>query len=112
MARGAKGGSFDPQVFLSTVSHGRTMSRYRTGHVIFSQGDAADSVFYIVRGRIKIAVSSEQGREAVVGLLGEGGFFGEGCLIAQPLRLATAAAISDATVMRLAQAEMIRALHA
>lgn len=112
MTRKAKTASFDPDPFLATVKHGRTMAEYRTGQVIFSQGDAADSVFYIVRGKIKIVVTSEQGREAIVGLLGEGDFFGEGCLIAQPSRLATAAAITDATVMRLAKAEMIRALHA
>jgi len=112
MTRIAKTASFDPDAFLATVTHGRTMAEYRTGQVIFSQGDAADAVFYIVRGKIKIVVTSEQGREAVVGLLGEGDFFGEGCLIAQSLRLATAAAMTDATVMRLAKAEMIRALHA
>ena len=112
MTRKAKTASFDPDAFLATVKHGRTMAEYRTGQVIFSQGDAADFVFHIVRGKIKIVVTSEQGREAVVGLLGEGDFFGEGCLIAQPLRLATAAAMTDATVMRLAKAEMIRALHA
>jgi CRP/FNR family transcriptional regulator, cyclic AMP receptor protein len=87
------------------------MAEYRTGQVIFAQGDAADSVFYIVRGKIKIAVISEQGREAVVAMPGEGDFFGEGCLIAQPFRLATAASMSDATVMRLERAEMIRTLH-
>jgi CRP/FNR family cyclic AMP-dependent transcriptional regulator len=104
--------SFDPDVFLATVSHGRCMSEYGAGRVIFSQGDAADSVFYIARGKIKIAVTSEQGREAVVGLLGEGDFFGEGCLIAQPSRLATAATMTGATVMRVEKAEMIRVLHA
>ncbi len=113
MTRKAKTASFDPDAFLAIVKHGRTMAEYRTGQVIFSQGDAADSVFHIVRGKIKIVVTSEQGREAVVGLLGEGDFFGEGCLIAQPLRLAAAAAMTDATVvMRLEKAEMIRALHA
>jgi CRP/FNR family cyclic AMP-dependent transcriptional regulator len=93
------------------VNHGRTLSEYRTEQVVFSQGDAADSVFCIVRGKIKIAVTSEQGREAVVGLFGEGDFFGEGCLIGQPLRLATAAAMTDSSVMRLEKAEMIRVLH-
>ena len=82
MARKAKSASFEADLFLATVSHGRTMSEYRTGQVIFSQGDAADSVFYIVRGKIKIVVTSARGREAVVGLPGEGDFFGEGCLIA------------------------------
>ena len=112
MARKAKSASFDPDVFLATVNHGRTMSEYRAGQVIFSQGDVADSVFYIVRGKVKLAVTSEQGREAVVGLLGEGDFFGENCLIALPLRLATATTMTDATVMRVEKAEMIRVLHA
>jgi CRP/FNR family cyclic AMP-dependent transcriptional regulator len=112
MARKAQTGSFDPDVFLATVNHGRCMSEHRAGRIIFSQGDAADSVFYIVQGKVKIAVTSEQGREAVVGLLGERDFFGEGCLIAQPLRLATATTMADATVMRVEKAEMIRVLHA
>ena len=100
MAAKAKSASFDPDVFLATVNHGRSMSEYRTGQVIFSQGGAANSVFYIVRGKIKIVVISEQGKEAVVGLFGEGDFFGEGCLIAQPLRLATATTMTDAAVIR------------
>jgi CRP/FNR family cyclic AMP-dependent transcriptional regulator len=87
------------------------MSEYRTGQIVFSQGDAADSVFYIVRGKIKIAVTSEQRKEAVVGLLSKGGFFGEGCLIGQPMRLATAASMTDATVMRIEKAEMVRVLQ-
>jgi CRP/FNR family transcriptional regulator, cyclic AMP receptor protein len=104
--------SFDPDVFLSTVNHGRALSEVRVGRVIFSQGDVADSVFYILRGKVKLAVTSEQGREAVVGLLGEGDFFGENCLIARSLRLATARTMTDATVMRVEKAEMIRVLHA
>lgn len=112
MARKAKSASFDPDVFLATVNRGRTMSDYPTGKIIFSQGDAADSVHYIVRGKIKITVMSEQGKEAVVGLLGKGDFFREGCLIAQPIRLATATSLTDATVMRIEKAEMIRVLHA
>ena len=112
MLRKAKSASFDPDVFLATANYRRSISEYRTGKVIYRQGDAADSVFYIVRGKIKIAVISGQGREAVVGLLGERDFFGEGCLIAQPLRLATAAAMTAATVARIEKAEMIRVLHA
>ena len=99
-------------MFLATTSRGRTKLECRSGQVIFSQGDAADSVFYIARGKIKIFVTSKQGREAVVALLGEGDFFGQGCLIAQPLRLATAASMTDATVMRVEKAEMLRLLHA
>jgi CRP/FNR family transcriptional regulator, cyclic AMP receptor protein len=112
MATKGEMASFDPDVFLATVNHGRALSEVRAGRVIFSQGDAADSVFYIVGGKIKLAVTSEQGREAVVGLLGEGDFFGENCLMALPLRLATATTMTNATVMRVEKAEMIRALHA
>ncbi len=112
MARKAKNASFDPDVFLATVNHGRSMSEYRAGQVVFSQGDAADAVFHILRGKIKVAVISGEGREAVVGLLGDRDFFGEGCLIAQPLRLATATAMTEAQVVRIEKAEMIRVLHA
>ncbi|MGO9233755.1 MAG: Crp/Fnr family transcriptional regulator [Methylocella sp.] len=108
----AKSGLFDPAVFLATASHGRGKSEYLAGVVIYSQGDAADAVFHIIQGKVKIAVTSGQGREAVVGLFGEKDFFGEGCLIAQPLRLATAIAMTDATVLRIEKGEMIRVLHA
>jgi CRP/FNR family transcriptional regulator, cyclic AMP receptor protein len=103
---------FDPTVFLATVNRGRTVSSYRTGQVVFSQGDSAESVFYVVQGKIKMAVTSEHGKEAVVALLGDKSFFGEGCLIGQPLRLATAASMTDALVMRIEKAEMTRVLHA
>lgn len=93
-ARKAKSASFDPDVFLATmngflatVNGDRIMSEYRTDQVVFSQGDAADAGFYIVRGKINIVATSEQGKEVVVALLGEAGFFGEGCPVAQPLRL-------------------------
>jgi CRP/FNR family transcriptional regulator, cyclic AMP receptor protein len=97
---------------LATLKRGRTTVEYQTGQLVFSQGDQADTVFYVTQGKIKIFVVSEQGREAVIALLGEGDFFGEGCLIAQPLRLATAASMTDATVMRIEKTEMIRVLHA
>jgi CRP-like cAMP-binding protein len=112
MARKAKGASFDPAEFLSRAGPGRSLSEYRAGQVIFSQGDAADSVLHVVRGKVKIAVTSGQGREAVIGLFGDGDFFGEGCLIALPLRLASAVAMTDASVMRIEKAHMIRVLHA
>ena len=111
MARKGTSAAFDPDVFLATLSRGRTTVDYHTGQLVFSQGDVANAVFYVARGKIKIFVVSEQGREAVVALLGEGDFFGEGCLIAQPLRLATAASMTDATVMRIEKTEMIRVLH-
>src|SRR5271154_2884821 len=112
MARKVKVSSFDPTQLLANPGRGRTKLEYRSEAVVFSQGDAADSIFYILRGKIKIVVTSKQGREAVVAVLGEGDFFGEGCLIAQPLRLATAASMIDATVMRLDKSEMIQLLHA
>jgi CRP-like cAMP-binding protein len=112
MARKVKGSSFDPNPLLATAGRGRTKLEYRSEGVVFSQGDAADSIFYILRGKVKIVVTSKQGREAVVAVLGEGDFFGEGCLIAQPLRLATAASMTDAAVMRVEKAEMLRLLHA
>jgi CRP/FNR family cyclic AMP-dependent transcriptional regulator len=104
--------NFDPKVFLATVDGGRTVSDYRKDAVIFSQGDPADAVFYIQKGKVRIAVTSEQGKEAVVAILGAGAFFGEGCLIGQPLRLANASALTESAVMRLKKAEMTRILHA
>jgi len=104
--------NFDPKVFLATVDGGRTVSDYRKDAVIFSQGDPADAVFYIQKGKVRIAVTSEQGKEAVVAILGAGAFFGEGCLIGQPLRLANASALTESAVMPLKKAEMTRILHA
>ena len=104
--------TFDPKTFLATVNHGRTISTYAKDDVVFRQGSPADAVFYIRRGNIKVVVTSKQGREAVVALLKPGEFFGEGCLIGQPLRLATATAVTRSEVMRVAKAEMIRVLRA
>jgi CRP/FNR family cyclic AMP-dependent transcriptional regulator len=111
MANRAKA-AFDPKVFLATVNHGRKISRFRKGAVVFQQATRADAVFYVHKGRIKIVVSSSDGREAVIALLGPGEFFGEGCLIGQPLRLATAKAVVDSEVMRVTKTEMLRVLHA
>jgi len=83
----------------------------RKGQIVFSQGEAADAVFYIRRGKIKITVVSDRGKEAVVAILGAGEFFGEGCLAGQPRRMATAAAVSDTVIMRLEKAAMIRLMH-
>jgi len=103
--------AFDPKVFLATVNHGRTVATYARNAVVFQQAGPADAVFYVRKGRIKIAIASKQGREAVVAVLGPGEFFGEGCLIGQPLRLATAKAMVESEVMRVGKAEMIRVLH-
>jgi len=103
--------TFDPKVFLATVNHGRTTSKYAKNAVVFRQGGPADSVFYVQKGRIKLVVESEQGKEAVVAILGPDEFLGEGCLIGQPLRLATARVMAESEVMRVNKAEMIRVLH-
>lgn len=102
---------FDPKAFLATVSRGRTVTEHRKNSVIFRQTTPADAVFYVMRGRVKMVVTSKQGKEAVVGIMGPGEFFGEGCLIGQPLRLAAAKALVDCEVMRVGKTEMIRVLH-
>jgi CRP/FNR family cyclic AMP-dependent transcriptional regulator len=98
-------------VFLASVNGGRTLVSYRKGEVIFSQGKSADAVFYIQKGKVKITVISEQGKEAIVAVLGADEFFGEGCLTGQPLRLATAAAMTECEIMRLEKGTMVRVLH-
>jgi CRP/FNR family transcriptional regulator, cyclic AMP receptor protein len=100
---------FDPKAFLAKANGGRTISKYQKDQIVFSQGEPADSVFYIQQGKIKITVVSEQGKE--VAILGTGDFFGEGCLTAQPLRMATVAAIMECEIMRLEKAAIIRVIH-
>jgi CRP-like cAMP-binding protein len=102
---------FDPKLFLTTVDGGRTLSNYRKNDVIFSQGDPADAVFYIRKGKVKLVVASKQGKQAVVAILGEAEFFGEGCLNGQSLRLATARAMTESELMRVQKSEMVRVLH-
>ena len=102
---------FDPKVFLATVNGGRSISKYRKDETVFSQSSAADAVFYIQKGKVKITVVSEQGKEAVVAILGPDEFCGEGCLTGQPLRLATATAMTDCEIMRVEKAVMVRVLH-
>ena len=111
MARKAKT-EFDPKLFLATTNHSRTLISYRKDDVVFAQEAPADEVFYIHNGKIKIAVTSEQGKAAVIAILGAGEFFGEGCLIGQPVRLASAMAMTDCDVMRVEKGAMIRILHA
>jgi len=102
---------FDANVFVNTVGVGRSVSDYRTNETIFSQGDAAESVYYIQKGQAKVCVTSEAGKEAVVALHGSGDFFGEGCLTGQKLRLATVIAITDCNIMRLDKAAVVRTLY-
>jgi CRP/FNR family transcriptional regulator, cyclic AMP receptor protein len=100
----------DPKVFLDTENGRRTISKYRKDQAVFSQGGPADAVFYIQKGKVKITVVSEQGKEAVVAILGPE-FCGEGCLTGQPLRIATATAMTESEVMRVEKAAIIRVIH-
>jgi CRP/FNR family transcriptional regulator, cyclic AMP receptor protein len=102
---------FSVNTFLSTVDGGRTLASYGKNQKIFSQGERADSVFYIREGKVKVYVISEQGKEAVVALHGNGDFFGEGCLTGQPLRLATAVAMTESVIMRLDKVAIVRVLQ-
>jgi CRP/FNR family transcriptional regulator, cyclic AMP receptor protein len=102
---------FDPAVFLATAALGRDISSYSKRDVIFAQGDDADAVFYIKKGKVKVAVISKQGKEAIVALLGPDEFVGEGCLIGQLKRLATASAMTECEIMRVEKTEIQRVLH-
>jgi CRP-like cAMP-binding protein len=102
---------FDPRVFLDTENGGRSISSYKKGDIVFSQGAPADAVFYIQKGQIKVVVISEQGKEAIVALLGPDAFCGEGCLTGQSRRMATAITMSDCEVMRLEKVTMLRVLR-
>ena len=103
--------AFDPSAFLAKAGSGRTISKHPKNQVVFSQGDPADSVFYIQKGKVKLTVVSEQGKEAVVAVLGPDEFCGEGCLAGQPRRMATAAAMTECEIMRLEKEAIIRILH-
>jgi CRP/FNR family transcriptional regulator, cyclic AMP receptor protein len=102
---------FDPKTFLSKIGRGKTLVRYSTKQLIFTQGDEADAVYYLQKGQVKLSVVSKQGKEAVIALLGAGHFFGEGCLAGQPLRMATATAIIDCSVVRIEKQTIIRLLY-
>jgi CRP/FNR family transcriptional regulator, cyclic AMP receptor protein len=111
--RKAKGGSedFDLQTFLAAAGKGRTLGDHPKDYQVFRQGDPADAIFYILKGKVKLTVVSKQGKEAVVAILGAGDFFGEGCLAGQALRMASAAAMSECSIMRLEKAGVIHMLH-
>lgn len=108
-AVGTKG--FDPVAFLEKAAPGRIIAAYPRKKIVFAQGTAANSVFYIKKGKVKVSVVNKQGKEAVVALLGAGEFLGEGCLIGQPIRLATATAMSECVVMQVDKTEIQRVLH-
>jgi CRP/FNR family transcriptional regulator, cyclic AMP receptor protein len=110
MRKGRKA-SFDPKRFLAKVGEGKTMAKYRKDHIVFSQGDVADAVFYVQEGKLKVTVISQQGKEAVVAILEPGDFFGEGCLNGHAMRVATTSAMKECVVTRIEKASMIAALH-
>jgi CRP-like cAMP-binding protein len=102
---------FTPQAFLAKIGEGRTVLASRKKQTIFSQGDAADAVFYIQTGKVKLTVVSKQGKEAVVAMLQTGAFFGESCLIGQAVRLSTATALEASSILRIAKDTMLRILN-
>jgi CRP/FNR family cyclic AMP-dependent transcriptional regulator len=103
--------TFDVTALRAAVGQGSATRDYQKAQPVFSQGDRADAVFFVQHGKVKVTVLSRQGKQAVIALLGPGDFFGEGCLAGQPLRMATAVAMTEAAIVRLPKAVMIRALH-
>jgi CRP-like cAMP-binding protein len=103
--------SFDPKAFLAKIGDGRGIGKYRKNQIVFSQGDPADAVFYVQKGKVKLTVVSEQGKEAVIAILGNDEFFGEGCLAGQAQRIATVRVMADSVIVRLDKAAIIRVIH-
>src|ERR1700736_5246330 len=102
---------FDPKKFLATIGEGRNVVAFSRKQTIFTQGDAADAVFFIQQGKVTLTVVSKIGKEATLGILSEGEFFGEGCLAGQPLRMGSATAMTDCELMRIEKKAMMLALH-
>jgi CRP/FNR family cyclic AMP-dependent transcriptional regulator len=102
---------FSPKSFLNKVGDGRSIGRYGKAQIIFAQGDPADAVFYIQKGKVKVTVVSEQGKEAVAAILGVNDFFGEACLAGQTVRLATVATLMESVIVRLDRAAIVRVIH-
>ncbi|MGB6956071.1 MAG: Crp/Fnr family transcriptional regulator [Bradyrhizobium sp.] len=101
----------DPKTFLAKVGTGKTILKFEKNQHVFEQGDVADAVFYIQKGSVKLTVLSEQGKEAVVGILEPGQFFGEGCLNGHPLRIATTAAMEECVITSITKEAMIAVIH-
>jgi CRP-like cAMP-binding protein len=102
---------FDPHAFLATIGEGRKFVLFPRKHVIFAQGDTADAVFYVQTGKVRLTVVSNTGKEATIGILGEGYFFGEGSLAGQTFRMGSATAMTDCAVLRIEKKAMMEALH-
>jgi CRP/FNR family cyclic AMP-dependent transcriptional regulator len=107
----AKKPKFDTKTFLSTIECGRKVAVVRKKQTIFVQGDSSDAVFYIQKGKVRLTVVSKSGKEATIGILNDGDFFGEGCLAGQPLRLCSATAMTDCSVMQIDKKSMMQVLH-
>ena len=103
--------TFSPKTFLAKVGKGKTHTDHTKNETVFAQGDVAEAIFYIQKGKVKLTVVSQQGKEAVIAILGEGDFFGEGCLAGQPLRMSTATAITGCSIVRIDKADTVRVLH-
>jgi CRP/FNR family cyclic AMP-dependent transcriptional regulator len=103
--------TFDSKTFLSTIDGGRRIATFSKKQTIFVQGDSSDAVFYIQKGKVRLTVVSKSGKEATIGILSERDFFGEGCLTGQPLRLCSATALTDCSVMRIDKQAMMEVLH-
>jgi CRP/FNR family cyclic AMP-dependent transcriptional regulator len=108
---GTKRRDFDPKQFLATIGQGRKVVAFPKKQTIFTQGDSADAVFYIQQGKVRLTVVSKIGKEAILGTLNEGDFFGEGCLAGQPLRMGSATTMTDCELMRIDKKAMMLALH-
>src|SRR6202051_31762 len=111
VATAANRRKFDPQTFLSTINGGRRIEDFSKKQTVFAQGDSSDAVFYIKEGKVKLTVVSKSGKEATIGILNDGDFFGEGCLAGQPLRLCSATAMTDCSVMQIEKKSMMQLLH-
>jgi CRP-like cAMP-binding protein len=102
---------FVPATFVRKVAIGKSTREYRAKQAVFGQGDPADAVFFLQKGKVKLAVVSTRGKEAVIGVLDEGSFFGEGCLAGQPRRMSTASTLEASSIIRVSKAAMIKLLH-
>jgi CRP/FNR family cyclic AMP-dependent transcriptional regulator len=106
-----KGPSFDPRKFLATIGKGRRVVLFPKKQTILAQGEAANALFYIQEGKVRVTVVSEHGKEATIGILSKGDFFGEGCLAGQPLRAASSTAMTNCSILRIEKKAMMEALH-
>lgn len=103
--------SFNPKTFLTEIGEGRTIENYHKDQIVFSQGDPADAVFYILKGQVRVTMVSSQGKEAVIAIHEKGNFFGQRCLTGVPIRIATVTTLTESSIMRVQEATITRAIH-